>query len=60
MRISFNALIGINTNWSYGINSPNIAEISGILNVLLLTGIFVFSIFPFFIWHCGTVGEIKG
>ena len=52
--------MGINTNWSYGINKPSIADISGILKVLLLTATFEVNTLPFFIWHCGTVGDMKG
>lgn len=36
------------------------ADINGILNVLLEIGILAGKIIPFAIWHCGTVGDIKG
>jgi predicted deacylase len=36
------------------------ADINGILNVLRETGILKGKICPFDIWHCGTVGDIKG
>lgn len=39
---------------------PITADINGILNILLDTGIFFGKIRPFSIWHCGTVGDING
>lgn len=57
---SFNALSGIKTNCSSGINNPIIADIKGILNVFRVTGIFLGKITPFWIWTCGTVGDING
>lgn len=56
----FKARNGINTNWFYGIPSPITDEYKGILNVFFETGILNFVIFPFCIWHCGTVGDING
>jgi hypothetical protein len=32
----------------------------GNLNVLVETGTFAGNITPFCIWHCGTVGDMKG
>lgn len=54
------AFKGSKTNCDCGINSPIIADINGILNVLFDTGTFWLNIWPFCIWHCGTVGDIKG
>lgn len=54
------AFKGSNTNCDCGIKRPIIADINGILNVFFATGIFWLNICPFCIWHCGTVGDIKG
>ena len=54
------AFKGIKMNWLYGIPNPITADIKGILKVLLAIGILEFNIFPFTIWHCGTVGDING
>ncbi len=51
---------GIKINWSYGISTPRTDDIKGILKVLCAIGIFVCKITPPCIWHCGTVGEMKG
>ena len=60
INIPSKAFKGNKTNWDCGINNPIIADIKGILNVLFDTGIFWVKIWPFAIWHCGTVGEING
>jgi hypothetical protein len=60
IKTSLSAFKGISTNWDYGINSPKIADMRGILNVLLVIGILAGKITPFAIWHCGTVGDING
>ena len=52
--------MGSNTNWFYGINKPMTADKRGILKVLRAIGNFWAVILPSSIWHCGTVGEIKG
>ncbi len=50
---------GIKRNWSGGINIPATVERRGIRNNWVEIGIFWASIWPFCIWHCGTVGERK-
>ena len=47
-------------NCDSGISNPMMADISGILKVRCETGIFAAKMFPFCIWHCGTVGDING
>ncbi len=59
-NISFNALRGNKTNWDYGMSKPMIEDIKGILNVLRDTGTLKGKMCPLDIWHCGTVGEMKG
>ena len=60
IKTSLRARSGNKTNWFCGINKPIKADIIGILNVLRETGSFWANIRPFFIWHWGIVGEIKG
>lgn len=51
---------GINLNWLGSIRTPRIDDINGILNLLCVIGILVERIYPLFIWHWGTVGDIIG
>lgn len=55
----YKAYIGINKNWSGGINIPQIEDIKGSRNNWVETGTFEGNITPFCIWHWGIVGDNK-